>query len=385
MVARPHRPTIYGWPSSPYTEKVVRYARFHRLPHRLIAPTAWLLRRKITKAVGRLIMPTLEISRGRWIQDSSEIIDYFAAQLPHDVASPSSPQQRLVSALFEYYGDEWMPILIMHTRWNTPENRAFAEAEFAATGLPWMPSALARRALRPISEKMSSYREVLGITEESIPGVERRIDALLRLLNTHFEATPFLLGDTPCTGDFALCGPLYAHIYRDPGSRHRFDGHEHVKRWMERLAVPPSSPGRFLEDGAVPPTLEPLLASVFAEQWPFASEVVGAVARFTSQSPGMPLPRGLGWAPCTLGGVKTRRKIATESQWKIQRVLEVYQQPWVCESTQVESLLERVNGAALTNIRVDHPVVRRRGRAHCLHQTKRAEPGSPAPSSSAAD
>ncbi|MGB1700689.1 MAG: glutathione S-transferase family protein, partial [Nannocystaceae bacterium] len=312
------RPTIYGWPSSPYTEKVVRYVRFHERSHQLVAPTAWQLRRKITRAVGRAIMPTMEISTGRWIQDSSEIIDYFASQLPHEQAFPCSPTQRLVSALVEYYADEWMPIIIMHTRWNTPENRNFAEAEFAATGMPWVPAGIARRLVRPISQKMASYRAVLGVTEESIPGVERRIQALLTQLETHLAASPFLLGEAPCVGDFALCGPLYAHIYRDPGSRHRFDGLDHLRQWMDRLTRPPEHRTYFSESGEVPATLEPVLEGIFAEQWPFARQVVQAIETFAEGSPGAPLPRGLGWAPCIIGGSESRRKIATESQWKIQ-------------------------------------------------------------------
>lgn len=381
MVARAVRPRIYGWPSSPFTEKVVRYARFYELSHELIVPTAWQLRGKITRAVGRAIMPTMELSTGRWIQDSSEIVDYLASQIPHEGAFPSSPPQRLVSALLEYYADEWMPIMIMHTRWNTPENRAFAEAEFATTGLPWVPSPLAKRLVRPIAKKMASYRAVLGINEQSVPGVERRLGELLTQLDTHFAEVQFLLGDAPCIGDFALCGPLYAHIHRDPGSRSRFKGLDHLCAWMGRLEGPPTRRFNFADDDEVPPTLEPILASIFDEQWKFASEVLRAVGRFALESPGIPLPRGLGWAPCTVGGIETRRKIATESQWKIQRVLEVYRQPWICESPLVESLLRRTNGEILKDLTVEQPVVRRRGKAHFLHQTNRADPVSPSPSS----
>ena len=51
---------VYGWPVSPYTEKVVSYLRHCQVTHRCVAPTARQLRGKIRRAVGRTIMPTVE-------------------------------------------------------------------------------------------------------------------------------------------------------------------------------------------------------------------------------------------------------------------------------------------------------------------------------------
>ncbi|MFK7828279.1 MAG: hypothetical protein AB8B57_00745 [Congregibacter sp.] len=34
-------------------------------------------------------------------------------------------------------------------------------------------------------------------------------------LDAHFREHAFLFGERPCTGDFALAGALYAHLYRD--------------------------------------------------------------------------------------------------------------------------------------------------------------------------
>ena len=44
--------------------------------------------------------------------------------------------------------------------------------------------------------------------------IERSFEALLDLLTEHFMAHEYLLGDRPCLADFAMMGPLYAHLYR---------------------------------------------------------------------------------------------------------------------------------------------------------------------------
>ena len=363
MSKPPQVPRIHGWPVSPYTEKVRCYLRYFQIPHTVEVPTAWALQRRIQRAVGRMIMPTVELPSGQWVQDSSDIIDYFESSASGPHATPEHALGRLLSALFEYFGDEWLPILAMHTRWNNEENRAFARDEFAAYGFPWLPRSLGRRLVAPITEKMSSYREILGVTDASIPGVERMAQTVLCALNEHLQHAPFLLGGRPCVGDFALVGPLYAHVYRDPGSRRMFDDVPAVVAWMERARRTSTTPGEFSLAPAKMGALAPIIRMIFEEQWAFAAAVVEAINTFRHAHPDKSLPRGLGWRPCTIGGVDSRRKIATESQWKIQRVLDVYDQEEVRSDHDVQELLTRMGGQQLRDMKVEAPVVRRHGRA----------------------
>lgn len=375
-------PIVYGWPVSPYTEKVVSYLRHCQVTHRCVAPTARQLRGKIRRAVGRTIMPTVELATGQWIQDSSDIIEYFEARRARPRVQPSAPAQRLTSALLEFYADEWMPMMIMHTRWNVAENRAFARAQFAALGLPWCPGVLGRRLISPIVEKMAGYREVLGVTGETIPGVERSLSALLDALEVQLEITPFLLGSRACVGDFALHGSLYAHVYRDPGTSSWFDSRPRVVAWMQRLREPAAAEGAFLPQDEVPGPVRSILGGAFGEQWPFACQIVEGINALAAQDPRPALPRGLGWAPITVGGVSGRRKMATEAQWKIQRVLDVFAAEDVQHSERVHQLLEETGGAVLRTIEIEAPVVRRSGRATFRDQTNREVPSAPAASGS---
>ena len=66
---------LYGWPVSPYTQKVRSYLLTRGIPFEDIQPAAPTLFRTIKGAVGKSIMPTVQLDDGQWLQDSSIIID----------------------------------------------------------------------------------------------------------------------------------------------------------------------------------------------------------------------------------------------------------------------------------------------------------------------
>ena len=74
--------------------------------------------------------------------------------------------------------------------------------------------------------------------------------------------------------------------------------------------------------------------------------------------------------------------MATETQWKIQRVLDVFGSEDVQQSERVNQLLEETGGAVLWDIEIEAPVVRRSGRATFRDQTNREAPSAPAASGS---
>ena len=110
--------------------------------------------------------------------------------------------------------------------------------------------------------KMRSYRSVLGINEATQPAIDLWLEELLDTLSQHFENHSYLLGSRPCLGDFALYGPLYAHVGRDPGSSHWINRRPPVHAWIERLTSPDNQVGDFLPDDEVPSTLDPIFHPV---------------------------------------------------------------------------------------------------------------------------
>ena len=186
---------------------------------------------------------------------------------------------------------------------------------------------------------MQSFRSVHGIAPETHNGIERFASSLIAHLETHLSSHSFLLGEAPCRGDFSLYGPLWAHLYRDPHSRHLFDATPHVVRWFERLhghdrdpsftadaaRAPPSPHGDFLPGDQIPTTLDPIFRTLFAEQWPFLASLSGAIDDHLDAHPEADrVPRALDFAPFYVGGAEGQRRLVTYQAWRLQRPLDLY-------------------------------------------------------------
>ena len=315
----------YGWQVSPYSAKTRSYLHYAGIGFTDIEPGVPTLYRRIQSAVGRIIMPTVRLEDGTWLQDSSVIIDHFEARESTASVHPPAPTVRLASALLEVFADEWLPMAALHYRWNLAANSEFAITEFARSGFPSLPRALGRPLVRPMAGKMKGYLPLLGVTPETQPGVEKMVQVVLASLEAQLQVTDFVLGDRPCLGDFALFGPLWAHLYRDPASRFLFDDAPSVIRWMESLRTQPVASGSFLD--RVPESLSPLFACALQDQWGWIRTLVAAIDAYCEAHPeATRVPRSLGEADFMIQGHPGRRKLATFVQWKAQRARTAYEQ-----------------------------------------------------------
>ena len=314
----------YAWPSSPYSAKTRSYLQFKGLEFEEIVPSARLLRGPIKKAVGRAVMPTMQRPDGSWMQDSSEIIDSLEPILPGPAITPPGPTQRLANLLLELHADEWLPMAALHYRWHRPVNTEFATNEFARCAMPWLPRFVARPLVRPTARRLAGYLPMLGVDEQTIPGVESSTERLIAALDVHLADHHFVFGGRPALADFSLFGPLWSHLFRDPGTTAMFDDRPHVRAWFERL-LHPEAPGEFLVDDGVPATLDPIFEVLFAEQFPFVLRLADAIDRWCAENPDATrVPRSLGLAPFTIGGHGGHRKLLTFSWWMAQRPLDAH-------------------------------------------------------------
>ena len=183
----------YGWPSSPFSAKTRAYLKSVGVDFQDIQPHVLTLYRRIQPAIGYVMMPTVELSDGTFLQDSSRIIDHFEALPSTPTIVPVAPKQRLASALLEIYADEWLPLIAMCTRWTIPENRRFAQSDFGRCAFPWLPSLLSRPFAKTMANKMSSYLPVLGITEDTTPEILSWLQALAANLMSISAPSPISL------------------------------------------------------------------------------------------------------------------------------------------------------------------------------------------------
>lgn len=336
-------PIHYGWLVSPYSAKTRSYLQHTGVEIRDVEPSLFELVGVIRRSIGRIIMPTIRLPDGVWLQDSSVIIDYFEGTASSQKIAPPGATQRLASALLEVFADEWLPMAALHYRWTVPENVAFAKTDFARSALPWAPRFLGRRVVAPFAEKMKGYLSVLGVDSGTTPAVLETVELVLSTLDAHLSKSSYVLGERPCLGDFSLFGPLWAHLYRDPGSRYLFDDHPHVIRWFEDLLAGAPSRGDFAPADEVGPGLDQLFACLLKDQWSWIKTLVEAIDQYCNEHPeARRVPRALGSADFMIRGRSGRRKLVTFVQWKAQRARDQYE----AADSAADAWLRRVVGAS---------------------------------------
>lgn len=335
-----------GWECSPYSSKTRAYLRYKQIPHEDRFPSALEMKRSIEKKIGFVIMPVVIESNGRILQDSEVIIDTLEEKFTDKTITPKTPCQSLVSKLITLNADEWMPLIAMHTRWNIPENVSFIRRDFGRNMFPFLPSVIHPFLGGTVAKKMSSYLPILGITNKTQPAIEAWLKALLAQLDLHFSEHPFLLGSKPCRGDFALFGPLYAHVRRDPGSSHFIIQHSNVDAWIDRMKHPiEGEEGAYLSNDQIPESLFPILRRIFKEQFPALRQTVQSVGEWCDENPGKTkLPRGLGEVEIQLGDIREKRKNLSFAYWKLQKVVELYQSFDDDQLKDVNHLLSLIDG-----------------------------------------
>lgn len=344
--AAPYR--LYSWEHSYFSGKVRAYLRYKQRCGALgpgyedVLATPSLIAGLLTPRSGSGAVPQLETPDGRWIQDSSEILDVCEAAHPEAAIVPDAvtrPRQRLASYLIELLADEWIVVPAFWQRWffsedgRAPSHRGFNEQQWGAVLAAGADGATRRaagagffEAAFGISDTRVSPKGVyaglvhLGCTAKTERAWQASQHRVLTLLEAHFSQHDYLLGGRPSLADFGLLGPLYAHLYRDavPGfvlrthfplvcewvERTNGEGALNARRYGQKLyeldehgalvgRIASRDGGEWLPDDAIPPTLAALLGVFFEEMWPVlcqATERLRAFIASDAHVPGGELP-----------------------------------------------------------------------------------------------
>ena len=393
MSALPHY-RLFSWEHSYFSGKTRALLRFKAhggaLAFEDVLATPELISGLLIPATGTNVVPQLLAPDGTWVQDSSEIADFLerAHPAPRSIPGPETPRQRLASFLLELLADEWLVVYAFWERWHygrdgaDPSHAAFNEQQWGAVLAPGADGFARRNAGRAFFEAAFGIREAdttprgvyaglrdLGVDERTAPAWEASAQRTLARLEAHFAAHDFVLGGAPSHADFALLGPLYAHLYRDAVAgfqlRTRFPL---VAEWVERtnregslnarsygqklyslgagrelVARPATSDGgEWLPGDALAPTLLPVLAVFFEEMWPVLAAALAALrAWFESgalaaggELPGKSFTASPGFETLQQGGgalthafavdgVAGRRMVVPYQAWMLQRLARV--------------------------------------------------------------
>tara|TARA_R110001592_G_scaffold363371_1_gene685580 strand:- start:198352 stop:199461 length:1110 start_codon:yes stop_codon:yes gene_type:complete len=208
--------TLYGSSISYFTGKLENYFRVRGMPYRLQALTSRYHADTVKQNTGSTQMPAIQLADGRWMSDSTPIIQWFESEFPENPVIPGDPLQRFFSLLLEDYADEWLWRPAMHYRWFYQQGALFAGNHLAAEigeGVP-VPNVLKRLVIT--RRQRSGYTTGDGITAGQVAGVEAIYLRTLEQLEAIFRARPFLLGDRPSLADIGFSGPFFRHFGLDP-------------------------------------------------------------------------------------------------------------------------------------------------------------------------
>ena len=354
---------LYGGDHSLYTGKARAYLRFKGLDWEEKTASREIYKTVLLPKTGVAIVPVLATADGRYVQDTTDIIDFLEAAHPGVSVYPETPVQKLVALLLELYGDEWLVMPAMHYRWSVlDQQRDFIFSEFGKMSAPEASPEEQLAIGEQTSKKFRGSVTALGITEQTKAAIEQVYLEFLDQLNEHFSHYDYLLGSRPSIGDFGFMGPLYAHLGRDPVPKTLMqDRAPRVYAWVERMNNPVPLSGDFLPDDEIPATLLPILKTMCRDQLPDVLDVIRNNASWLEKHPGQSIPRVLGMHRFTTGPATGERFIHSYAQWLFQRPYAHYHGLKGEAREAADALLRGIGGYEALNVDISHWVARKPG------------------------
>jgi glutathione S-transferase len=353
------RYVLIGTEASQFAGKARAYLRWKGVDFEETIATPEVYRDIIEPRVGFAVAPVLLTPDNQTVQDTADIIDHVERTEPGPSAYPKGPVQKFVSLLLELYADEWLVIPATHYRW--AYNEAWIIEEFGRTASPSASREEQIKVGQIIAAPMKDAIPRMGVSEETISGIEAHYEGFLADYSAHLRKTPFVLGSRPSLGDFALFGPLYGPLYRDPSSGERMRSlAPDVVDWVERMLAAKDADGDLLPDDVVPRTIHPMLKRQMTEQLPVLVHSAEALREWSLAQPkGARVKRSLGTHEFTIGGRRGERSIMSFSLWRLQRVLDYYHSLAGADRERADVLLEAVGGKALSSLELPVRLERR--------------------------
>jgi len=206
---------VYGSAISYYTGKFEGYLRYKEIPYRFVAMSPTISRR-LVRETGTAQIPAVELPDGRFMTDTTPMIDWFETRHPESAVIPRDPLQAFVSRLVEDYAEEWLWRPAMHFRWSYRPDALLLSRKIAdelLSGIP-LPGFAKRFVMRQRQGGFYVRRD--GVNRETWDHVESIYFNTLDRLSDIFSTRPFLLGEAPTLADFGFFASMFRHFSQDP-------------------------------------------------------------------------------------------------------------------------------------------------------------------------
>ncbi len=252
---------IYGSKISYFTGKLEAYLRYKGISYERLPSPAY--EKTIKEKVGAMQMPVVERDDGRWMSDTTPIIQQLETEHPNPTVMPEDAVVRYIALLLEDYADEWLWRTAMHYRWSYSHDRELLSSIIVDEMLTHIPAPrfLKRRLIQQRQRGGFVIRD--GVRPETWDHVEAGYFAALDNMTRMLESRRFLLGDAPSVADFGFMGPMLRHFGQDPTPVDLMrDRAPDVYAWVSRVwnAKGGEQDPKFIE--AIPADTAPMLKEV---------------------------------------------------------------------------------------------------------------------------
>lgn len=233
----PEKPVrVIGSNISYFTGKLETYFRCKGVSYRLDPmefPRDGLAAKRET---GVEQMPVAVLPDGRWMTDTTKIIEWLEQQQPSPQIYPKDPFQRFLGLLIEDYADEWLWRPAMHFRWYYQHGARLHSALIVNEMMNLFPGPKFFKRWMIRRRQRGGYTSGDGIGAAAVSGVEAIYFRLLDQLETLFSSRPYVFGSTPSIADIGLSGPFLRHFGQDPVPLlHMRERAPAVHEWLARL------------------------------------------------------------------------------------------------------------------------------------------------------
>jgi glutathione S-transferase len=244
---------VYGSKISYFTGKLETYLRYKGIAYERLP----LLRyqRRIRTHLGTTQMPAVELEDGRWISDTTPIIEYLEGQYPESPVLPEDGVLRFLALLIEDYADEWLWRPAMHYRWSYRHDRELLSSIIVDELLGHIRVPRFVKKLAIARRQRHGFVIGDGVSDATRQHVESSYFASLDNMARMLEGRRFLLGDSPSIADIGMMGPMLRHFGHDPTPAEPMrDRAPTVYAWVARTwnatasTTPPSWAESALED-----------------------------------------------------------------------------------------------------------------------------------------
>lgn len=322
---------MYAWQCSHFSAKLRGFLNHKQVPYEEKACNLYDLMFRVPQNAGVRAMPTLRHRNGQWLADTPLIMAEVEDEYPVRPCRAFTPKQRIVELLLENWFDDGFLAVSLRTRWKDPENwEALLRDEAARDLLPWAPLALSRRIADKIFKR--NMERALALVGLRPGGQEEQLEewakALLDMIQEHLSHQSYLLGEHPTTADFALLGPLAAHLTRDPWPKREWmDARPVLSAWSDKLHKGFGPSGDLFPNDGFAQTLEPVIDLMLTEFPILLDKTANAICEHVDANglgSGDRLPRVTRDVTVQIGGADFVRSPFPYAVWRMQRTQSIY-------------------------------------------------------------